>query len=122
MAGEWTPLYDLLTPYVLGMEELPGLKGMKKRLNGEHKKVIRTRADEGAALFAQILELIPCSEEEAEADRRAAEPRLRALWPESKREHCIQSVTLSIRPSACSVTRTAPPLRCAGSSGRTMPP
>ena len=79
-AGEWTPLYDLLTPYVLGMEELPGLKGMKKRLNGEHKKVIRTRADEGAALFAQILELIPCSEEEAEADRRAAEPRLRALF------------------------------------------
>ena len=61
VAGEWTPLYDLLTPYVLGMEELPGLKGMKKRLNGEHKKVIRTRADEGAALFAQILELIPCS-------------------------------------------------------------
>ena len=38
VAGEWTPLYDLLTPYVLGMEELPGLKGMKKRLNGEHKK------------------------------------------------------------------------------------
>ena len=30
VAGEWTPLYDLLTPYVLGMEELPGLKGMKK--------------------------------------------------------------------------------------------
>ena len=80
VAGEWTPLYDLLTPYVLGMEELPGLKGMKKRLNGEHKKVIRARADEGAALFAQILELIPCSEEEAEADRRAAEPRLRALF------------------------------------------
>ena len=80
VAGEWTQLYDLLTPYVLGMEELPGLKGMKKRLNGEHKKVIRTRADEGAALFAQILELIPCSEEEAEADRRAAEPRLRALF------------------------------------------
>ena len=79
-AGQWDPLYDLLTPYVLGMEELPGLKGMKKRLNGEHKKVIRTRADEGAALFAQILELIPCSEEEAEADRRAAEPRLRALF------------------------------------------
>lgn len=44
------------------------------------QKVIRTRADEGAALFAQILELIPCSEEEAEADRRAAEPRLRALF------------------------------------------
>ena len=79
-AGEWTPLYDKLTPYVLGMEDLPGLKGMKKRLNGEHKKAIRTRADEGAALFGQILELISCSEEEAEADRKAAEPRLRALF------------------------------------------
>lgn len=28
-AGQWDPLYDLLTPYVLGMEEAPGLKGMK---------------------------------------------------------------------------------------------
>ena len=26
-AGEWTPLYDRLTPFVLGMEEQPGLKG-----------------------------------------------------------------------------------------------
>ena len=33
-AGEWTPLYDRLTPYVLGMEPMPGLKGMKKRLTG----------------------------------------------------------------------------------------
>ena len=138
VAGEWTPLYDLLTPYVLGMEELPGLKGMKKRLNGEHKKVIRTRADEGAALFAQILELIPCSEEEAEADRRAAEPRLRALFAAvrdfdarfsaKKRERKLlefsdfEHFALSIRPSACSVTRMAPPPRCAGSSGRTTPP
>ena len=29
-AVQWDPLYDLLTPYVLGMEEAPGLKGMKK--------------------------------------------------------------------------------------------
>lgn len=28
-AGQWTPLYDKLTPYVLGMEEMPGFKGMK---------------------------------------------------------------------------------------------
>lgn len=28
-AGQWTPLYDKLTPYVLGMEEIPGFKGMK---------------------------------------------------------------------------------------------
>ena len=55
VAGEWTPLYDLLTPYVLGMEELPGLKGMKKRLNGEHKKVIRTRADEARSCLRRSL-------------------------------------------------------------------
>ena len=77
-AGEWTPLYDRLTPYVLGMEPLPGLKGMKKRLTGEHKAAVKTRADEAANLFGQILELISCSEEEAEADRVAALPRLRA--------------------------------------------
>ena len=79
-AGEWTPLYDRLTPYVLGMEPLPGLKGMKKRLTGEHKATVKTRADEAAGLFGQILELISCSEDEAEADRLAALPRLQALF------------------------------------------
>ena len=79
-AGEWTPLYDRLTPYVLGMEPLPGLKGMKKRLTGEHKAAVKTRADEAAGLFGQILELISCSEDEAEADRLAALPRLQALF------------------------------------------
>ena len=28
----WEPLYDLLTPYVLGAEPMPGFKGMKARL------------------------------------------------------------------------------------------
>ena len=79
-AGEWTPLYDRLTPYVLGMEPLPGLKGMKKRLTGEHKAAVKTRADEATGLFGQILELISCSEDEAEADRLAALPRLQALF------------------------------------------
>ena len=79
-AGQWTPLYDKLTPYVLGMEAAPGLKGMKKRLTGDHKAAVKTRADEASALFGQILDLISCSEEEAEADRKAALPRLRALF------------------------------------------
>ena len=79
-AGQWDPLYDLLTPYVLGMEEAPGLKGMKKRLGGDHKTEIRTRAEEAAALFAQMTELVCCSAAEAEADRQAALPRLRALF------------------------------------------
>lgn len=79
-AGEWTPLYDRLTPYVLGMEPMPGLKGMKKHLTGEHKAAVKTRAEEAADLFEQVLELISCSEDEAEADRAAALPRLRALF------------------------------------------
>ena len=79
-AGQWTPLYDKLTPYVLGMEAAPGLKGMKKRLTGDHKAAVKTRADEASALFGQILDRISCSEEEAEADRKAALPRLRALF------------------------------------------
>ena len=62
------------------MEEAPGLKGMKKRLKGDHKTAIKTRADEAADLFAQITELVSCSEEEAEADRQAALPRLQALF------------------------------------------
>ena len=79
-AGEWTPLYDKLTPYVLGMEQVPGLKNMKKRLTGEHKDAVKTRADEAAKLFEKIEDMISCSLDEAELDRRAAEPRLRALF------------------------------------------
>ena len=79
-AGQWDPLYDLLTPYVLGMEEAPGLKGMKKRLGGDHKAEIKTRSDEAAALFEQMTQLICCSEAEAETDRQITLPRLRALF------------------------------------------
>ena len=79
-AGQWDPLYDLLTPYVLGMEEAPGLKGMKKRLGGDHKAEIKTRSDEATALFEQMTQLICCSEAEAETDRQIALPRLRALF------------------------------------------
>ena len=80
VAGEWTPLYDRLTPYVLGMEQAPGLKNMKKRLTGEHKDAVKTRADEAAKLFEKIEDLISCSLDEAELDRKAAEPCLRALF------------------------------------------
>ena len=79
-AGEWESLYDKLTPCVLGMEDPPGLKKMKKRLAGDHKTQVKIRADEAAELFAQIQELICCSEAEAEADRQQALPRLRALF------------------------------------------
>lgn len=78
--GQWEPLYDLLTPYVLGMEDPPGLKGMKKRLSGDHRAVVRTCADEAAALFGRVCDLICCSEAEAEADRAVVQPRLRALF------------------------------------------
>lgn len=79
-AGEWTPLYDRLTPYVLGMEETPGLKGSRRRLKGDHKTAIKTRASEAADLFETICGLVSCSMEEAEADRKEALPRLRALF------------------------------------------
>ncbi|MGN0708036.1 MAG: UvrD-helicase domain-containing protein [Faecalibacterium sp.] len=79
-ARQWSLLYDRLTPYVLGMQELPGLTGRGPQLKGEHKESIRTRAKEGTALLERILELICCSLEEAEADRQAALPRLRALF------------------------------------------
>ena len=78
--GAWEPLYDLLTPYVLGMEPEPGLKGMKTRLAGARKAAVRTRAAEAAGLFGEILDLIPCSEAEAEEDRALAAPRLAALF------------------------------------------
>ena len=58
----------------------PGLKGMKKRLGGDHKAEIKTRSDEAAALFEQMTQLICCSEAEAETDRQITLPRLRALF------------------------------------------
>ena len=79
-AGQWEALYDLLTPYVLGMEPTPGFKGMKRRLAGDRKLAVRACADEAAALFEKILDLVPCSLAEAEADRAAAAPKLRALF------------------------------------------
>ena len=79
-AGEWTSLYDRLTPSVLGMEETPGLKGSRRRLKGDHKTAIKTRASEAADLFETICGLVSCSMEEAEADRKEALPRLRALF------------------------------------------
>ena len=79
-ADQWEPLYDLLTPYVLGMEPEPGLKGMKARLAGSRKAAVRTRAAEAAGLFGEILDLVPCSEAEAEEDRALAAPRLAALF------------------------------------------
>ena len=79
-AGEWTTLYDRLTPSVLGMEETPGLKGSRRRLKGDHKTAIKTRASEAADLFETICGLVSCSMEEAEADRKEALPRLRALF------------------------------------------
>ena len=78
--GAWEALYDLLTPYVLGMEPPPGLKGMRTRLSGPNRAAIRTRAGEAAGLFEEILGLVPCSEAEAEADRALAAPRLAALF------------------------------------------
>ena len=79
-AGDWESLYNLLTPYVLGMEPEPGLKGMKGRLAGPRKAAVKTRAQEAAGLFGEILELIPCSQAEAEQDRALAAPRLAALF------------------------------------------
>lgn len=132
-AGEWTPLYDRLTPYVLGMEQAPGLKNMKKRLTGEHKDAVKTRADEAAKLFEKIEDLISCSLDEAELDRKAAEPCLRALFaavrtltpalrPGSGREDCWNSATSSIWPCGSCGTPTASPPSCVRASGRATPP
>ena len=132
-AGEWTPLYDRLTPYVLGMEQAPGLKNMKKRLTGEHKDAVKTRADEAAKLFEKIEDLISCSLDEAELDRKAAEPASApslppcgtstpALRPGSGREDCWNSAISSIWPCGSCGTPTASPPSCVRASGRATPP
>ena len=125
-AGEWTPLYDRLTPYVLGMEQAPGLKNMKKRLTGEHKDAVKTRADEAAKLFEKIEDLISCSLDEAELDRKASLPPCGtltpALRPGSGSGDCWNSATSSIWPCGSCGTPTASPPSCVRVSGRATPP
>ena len=101
-------LYDRLTPYVLGMEQAPGLKNMKKRLTGEHKDAVKTRADEAAKLFEKIEDLISCSLDEAELDRKAAEPRLRALFA------AVRTLTPALRPGSGTAAAGIQRLRASG--------
>lgn len=75
---EWEALYDVLTPCVLGMEEVPGLKGL--RPTGDQKTYVSACANEATELFEQICEMVSCNEAEAEADRKEALPRLKALF------------------------------------------
>ena len=102
---------------------------MKKRLTGEHKDAVKTRADEAAKLFEKIEDLISCSLDEAELDRKAAEPCLRALFDAvrdfdarfaaRKRERgCWNSATSSIWPCGSCGTPTASPPSCVRASGR----
>ena len=131
-AGEWTPLYDRLTPYVLGMEQAPGLKNMKKRLTGEHKDAVKTRADEAAKLFEKIEDLISCvwmrQSLTAALPNPASAPSLPpcgtstpALRPGSGRGDCWNSATSSIWPCGSCGTPTASPPSCVRASGRATP-
>ncbi|MCI2046590.1 MAG: UvrD-helicase domain-containing protein [Faecalibacterium sp.] len=79
-AAGWQPLYEFFAPWRGETPQpLPGLKGMPKRLAGEHKAVIKALADRLADNFAKAAALVPCSEAEAEQDRVTAAPMLAAL-------------------------------------------
>lgn len=79
-AGDWTGLYGYLAPWRgEAPQPLPDLKGLKKRLTGDNKAAVRAQSDAAAGCFEQILKMVPCSGAEAEADRAAALPLLRAL-------------------------------------------
>ncbi len=80
LAGEWTPLYDLLTPYVLGMEEAPGLKGMKKRLNGDHKAHQDPRSTKPPPCLRRSPSSSAAARRKPRPTGRATLPRLRALF------------------------------------------
>ena len=75
----WTALETMIAPCRRGEAPMPGLKGMKGRLSGDSKAVVRALADTAADHFAELCTVLPCSLAEAEADRAAAMPLLNAL-------------------------------------------
>ncbi len=96
----WQPLYEAFALWRgEAAQPLPGLKGMQKRLAGEHKAIVKALADRLADNFAKAAALVPCSEAEAEQDRSAAAPMLAALgdavrdfsarFDAKKREHKV---------------------------------
>ena len=121
------------SPFCAGHGRAARPEGHEKTAEGDHKTAIKTRADEAADLFAQITELVSCSEEEAEADRQAALPRLQALFAAvrdfdarfsaKKRERKLLEFS-DFEHFALRLLRSpdGTPTRCAGASGRTMLP
>ena len=77
-ARDWDGLYALLTPWRDGA--VPGLKGMKKRLGGENKAVVRAQNDLAADCFAKLLPLIDCTLAQMADDRQQEVAHLTALY------------------------------------------
>ena len=78
--GGWDALYAALAPWRGETPaELPGIKGMKKRLSGERKDMVKALAERAQDNFETLLTLVPCDAAAAEADRAAAAPLLAAL-------------------------------------------
>lgn len=75
----WQALYEALTPWRDAAADLPGVKGMKKRLSGENRGVVKALADRAQSNFEALLALVPCGGDAAEADRAQAAPLLTAL-------------------------------------------
>ena len=118
-AGQWDPLYDLLTPYVLGMEEAPGLKGMKKRLGGDHKAEIKTRS------AAPRPKPRPTGRSPCPGCRRCLPPcgtSMPGSRPENGSASCWNSAILNTLPCGCCAPRMVRLPPCARTSGRTTPP
>ena len=133
-AGEWTPLYDRLTPYVLGMEQAPGLKNNEKdgspvstrtpsrpgptrpRSSLRRSKTSSVAASTKPSLTAALPNpasapsLPPCG---------TSTPALR---PGSGRGDCWNSATSSIWPCGSCGTPTASLPSCVRASGRATPP
>lgn len=132
-AGEWTPLYDRLTPYVLGMEQAPGLKNMKSGSPVSTRTPSRpgpTRPQ--SSLRKSKTSSVAASTKPSSTGKPpnpASAPSLPpcgtltpALRPGSGREDCWNSATSSIWPCGSCGTPTASPPSCVRASGRATPP
>lgn len=78
-AQDWDGLNEMLTPYREENVVRPGGRSTRKRLYGENKETVKLAGDLAGEACDDMLDWIPASLEEIEADRVRALPMLEAL-------------------------------------------
>ena len=78
-SGDWDGLAALLAPYRDGAATCPGSRSPGRRVTGAHKETVKLAGDLAKETCGELLDWIPATLAEIEADRCTAQPLLEAL-------------------------------------------